>query len=552
MTAGAESQTLNAEVPTAQGTSAVSALARFLAWTGDRLNPILVKEARQALKSRQFVVTFGLLLVCGWVWTIMGLAVMGPEAALGSRGPDMFAGYYVILSFPLLVIVPFGAFRSIASEQEDRTYELLSITGLAPRQIVSGKLGSAIVQMLIYLSAISPCLAFTYMLRGISLPMIFAVVSFTVLASLAFSLIALLLGTISNEKHWQVVLSVILVVALFLAFWGFCAMYFEEVWFVLPYGDPELWQAAAGFMTGYVTYFLLVFYAAVARVTFASDNRSSKLRFLMVLQYACFTGWMFWIMIAVEQDPGILMGFMAFVGVHWYVMGAMMTGESTSLSPRVRRQLPTSFLGRVFFTWFNPGPGTGYMFAISSSLGALLLVIVAVVFADAFPWRNPGRLSGGMLEVIAASGLIGTAYLTIYLGLGLLVVRFFQRFSQVGIAGGMLIQALLVFVGTTAPLVIQLMSATARNSGYTLLQISNPFWTIAHVGDSSTLPLQTPEILVLLIFGALVVFAVNLPGVVRELRYVRVAKPARVAEEDAETAARLAPPEATKTSPWDD
>ena len=41
---------------------------------GDRLNPILVKEARQAMKSRQFVVTFSLLLICGWIWTVLFIA----------------------------------------------------------------------------------------------------------------------------------------------------------------------------------------------------------------------------------------------------------------------------------------------------------------------------------------------------------------------------------------------------------------------------------------------------------------------------------------------
>ena len=42
--------------------------------------------------------------------------------------PLMMSGYYCILAFPLLVIVPFSAFRSLAAEREDGTYELLSIT----------------------------------------------------------------------------------------------------------------------------------------------------------------------------------------------------------------------------------------------------------------------------------------------------------------------------------------------------------------------------------------------------------------------------------------
>ena len=38
--------------------------------------------------------------------------------------------YYAILAFPLAVVVPYAAFRSLAAEREDNTYDLLSITTL--------------------------------------------------------------------------------------------------------------------------------------------------------------------------------------------------------------------------------------------------------------------------------------------------------------------------------------------------------------------------------------------------------------------------------------
>ena len=43
--------------------SAWAAVERFLVYAGDRLNPILVKETRQALKSFQFTATFVLVLI---------------------------------------------------------------------------------------------------------------------------------------------------------------------------------------------------------------------------------------------------------------------------------------------------------------------------------------------------------------------------------------------------------------------------------------------------------------------------------------------------------
>jgi ABC-type transport system involved in multi-copper enzyme maturation permease subunit len=123
---------------------------------GDRLNPILVKEARQAMKSRQFVVTFSLLLLFGWIYTLGFIAFTMPGIYFAPLGSPMLIGYYLILTIPLLIVVPYAAFRSLASEREDGTFELLSITALSARQIVTGKLGSAVLQMMVYYSALAP------------------------------------------------------------------------------------------------------------------------------------------------------------------------------------------------------------------------------------------------------------------------------------------------------------------------------------------------------------------------------------------------------------
>ena len=46
--------------------------------------------------------------LCCWIWSIWGVMMMGPNVYFGvaSAGMNMFGGYFVILAFPLLVIVP--------------------------------------------------------------------------------------------------------------------------------------------------------------------------------------------------------------------------------------------------------------------------------------------------------------------------------------------------------------------------------------------------------------------------------------------------------------
>ena len=53
----------------------------------DRLNPILVKEARQALRSRQFIFTFFLMLAAGWIWSIAGFGIHRSGRVLLGRRP---------------------------------------------------------------------------------------------------------------------------------------------------------------------------------------------------------------------------------------------------------------------------------------------------------------------------------------------------------------------------------------------------------------------------------------------------------------------------------
>lgn len=510
-----------------------------LAWFDDRLNPILVKEARQALKSRQFSVTFILVLTAGWCWSIIGIAWMGPAVYWSAEGPSMFFGYFIILAFPLLAMVPYSAYRSLAAEREDRTHELLSITTLRPRQIVAGKLAGAVLQMLVYLSAISPCLAFTYLLRGIDIVTIGMILVYLVLGSLGLSMLCLLLATATTDKYQQVLASVGLVMGLVYTFFGACILASEMLSWSSGITDPEFWIANGALLTAYLSYFALCFLAAAAMLSFVGSNRSTGLRMAMVVQQMLFLGWMgaAWFSEGGDGVKEMLTATAVIVGLHWFVMGMFMTGEPARLSPRVMRDLPQSFLGRVFLTWFNPGPATGYMLAISSYAAVLPMMILALL--------TPHHLSTGDLENITLVSLLSGAYLTFYLGVGRWVLALFGQFGPLAPVTRVLVYAVLLFVGTIVPLTVQMTLPGFRYDGYTALQATNPFWTLAEAVDHT----PTYDIwITLLIIGvaALVVFVLNLPAAAREVRQVRIAAPIRVVEE-------TAPPPAphVQSNPWD-
>ncbi len=141
--------------------SVTLAMVNGLERLGDRFNPIVVKEVRQALKSRQFVITFLLLLLVAWAGSIFGVSYLGESIDYWSSALMFYAGFLFALCAATLVIVPFSTFRSIVEERTETTLELLQITGLSPVQIVRGKTMSAMVQVLVYYCAIAPFIAFT-------------------------------------------------------------------------------------------------------------------------------------------------------------------------------------------------------------------------------------------------------------------------------------------------------------------------------------------------------------------------------------------------------
>ncbi len=518
----------------------------WLERAGEKLNPILVKEARQALKSRQFLVTFTLLLICGWGWSLFGIALLTPSVYYAPSGPFMLVGYFTVLNVPLLLIVPFSAYRSLAGEREDGTYELLSITSLSSRQIVTGKLGSAVLQMLVYYSALSPCIAFTYLLRGVDIISIVLLLSYTFLASLLLSAVGLLVATITHFRHVQMLLSVALLLGLVFLTVVWCvwmgALVSERE--VLPYDDADFWVGHVAAVMFHASYMVLFLLAAAAQLSFASDNRSTRLRIVMLVQQVLITGWFLYVWMRIEEDE-VLYFPLIVSGIHWMIMGALMTGELAELSPRVKRRLPQSFLGRAFFTWFNPGSGTGYVFACVSLFAATLVTISAESFSELTGFRGAANTMKPHLF-----GLLLCGYVTAYLGVGRLLVLLLRRYLYFGLLLPFLLHVILAVLGAALPTFVQAwMLGFANFDDYTPLQATNWFWTLYETIDGDIM--ATPAVPILVSGTALGIFLINLILAAREVEQVRQEEPERVKLDELQLhPEKVAPPK--PTSPFED
>lgn len=474
---------------------------------GDRLNPILVKETRQALKSRQFTGTFMLLLVASLLVSFGGVALVGPNIDYRAAGTTFFVAYFAVLAFAIFMVVPFGAYRSLAAEQEERTYELLSITTLKPSQIVVGKLFSAMIQMFIYYSAIAPFMAFTYLLKGIDILVILLLLVMALLGSVAFSMIGLFLATFSTRRSWQVLLSVVMIAGLgFVTIgsvplaWALCEISGGEI------RDLDFWIGTAGFMTGYATTFALLLQLSVSQLTFESDNRSSKVRIVLVIQFLTALAWAAWGWIVEAQgDREFLMVMATMACCYWAVLGSFLISEPVGLSRRVARQVPGSGIARSIATLFFPGPGTGLAFVLIH----LVCIVAVIALAELLePWLVTIVRARGARGDATAMTIAMASYAFFYVGLGAVIVRLIRRFRPLPPIGGAAITAILAAAGTLIPNFFAALRPTFYQT-YEFWQISDPIATV----DQLT---KTPSLIstfVLIPLGmAALVFLFNLPA----------------------------------------
>ena len=515
-----------------------SRIDQWLESASDYLNPILVKETRQALKSRQFVLWFLLLLAACWAITILGIAMLGPGVLYSASGGVMFLAYFFVLAFALIVVVPFAAFRSLAAEQEDNTRDVLMVSALTPLQVINGKLGSAGLQIVVYLSALSPCLAFTYLLRGIDLLTILYLPALAVAVSILLSMLGLLLASASKKRYSQVLTSVGLVsmlIGAFLLCSTFALAAIQD--YVLDFRDAGFWAATAMIFNLGLCAFLLAYFGAAGMNSFSSSNRSTALRRVLFFTQACFIGWMASVWLTTNNEEEVLVVAGAIGGVFWYFAGALLTGEGAVLSERVRRTLPESTMGRVLGTWFNPGPGTGYLFVVANLTTMLLLLL----------WALPR--SGVKVDGVEGDFLVlGFAYLVAFLGFGRLLISALRAVAPITLLGCFLIHVLFLLACVSLPELLRATVNSYSRQPFGWYDATNPMRTLAAVLDGEPSDLDMTLLLIVIPGVALCAFLVNLVLAAREIRQTRSPLPRRVIEDEAE----LHPVTAVVANPWGD
>ncbi|MBL8190519.1 MAG: hypothetical protein JNK38_21050 [Acidobacteria bacterium] len=136
----------------------------------DWLNPIVVKELRQAVQSR-FVITALLVLLAIQIVAVAIYLITTSDISFSyDAGRTVFMILFGIMLALSMLFVPLYSGVRLAAERSETNLDLLFITTIKPRSIIFGKMLAAVVLTVMIFSACLPFLTFTYFLRGIDLP----------------------------------------------------------------------------------------------------------------------------------------------------------------------------------------------------------------------------------------------------------------------------------------------------------------------------------------------------------------------------------------------
>ncbi len=187
--------------------------AGLLEKLSDKTSPIVVKELRQAVKSKAMVVLFMIVLtisLCVAVAATTAHLRSGPSG--GSEAREMVMSLALVELFLGALFVSFLAMRGVMDELQDRTHELVVLAGIRPAGIVWGKLLSVSAQLLVYYSSVAPFVAFAYLLGGVDIYVAVAPSFMAFLLSLLFALFAIFMGALARSAGGRSIASVLFVI----------------------------------------------------------------------------------------------------------------------------------------------------------------------------------------------------------------------------------------------------------------------------------------------------------------------------------------------------
>ncbi|MGH9935751.1 MAG: hypothetical protein ACREAM_05860 [Blastocatellia bacterium] len=411
-------------------------------FTSDAINPIVIKELRQAVQSR-FVIAALLTLLTVQIVAI-GIYILASGASLlgFDAGRQAFLMLFAILQVIGMLFVPLYTAVRLAAERSDTNVDLLFITTIKPRSIIAGKMFAALTLTALIYSACMPFMAFTYFLRGIDLPSIFISLAFGFAVVIACAQAAVFVALIPVNRAFKVIFGLIALIVFGIAF--FATMGGASS--LVNYGvrGAGFWQGMT--ILGIVIGFLigLFFVMSVALVMPAAANRALPVRLFITAAWLLM-GVAALVNGSIEKDHSPVIVWLVMFEIIFALAVFAAVSERDRPGRRVLRSVPQSGLGRAQAFFFFSGAANGLAWAS---------VMIALTLAVAWAWVKLFPSLGNVGDLVNSAKWMGgmCLYFFCYATTGALLRR--RLLSKVGTELTWLIGAILLGVGSLAPFLI--------------------------------------------------------------------------------------------------
>jgi len=416
----------------------------------DWLNPIVVKELRQAVRSRVVVAALMLFLLVQLglfgVYALTTAASRQHESEVFSAGRQIFRVLQGILLGTCLLVPAYAGLR-LGAERSDTNVDLLFISTLRPRAIVSGKLLSAVVLVLLAFSACAPFMTFSYLLRGLDMSTVLLVLYVDFMVALWAIQVALFLAVVPAPPAVRGVFILVGLgglIALFSQTWGWTGELirsglgtFADSW--------EFWIPLLSLTLLELGLIGLLFVWSVAILSPPSANRALPVRLYLLLFWMA-TGlaagyWSFRI-----NNYGPLGSWAILNGLVFALHIVISINEREQWAPRMARAIPRRVWLRLPAFVFYSGAAGGLLLALFM---LELTFWVGLLALEHFTAWEAGRATVNDLKFVLLVGIYAYCY-----GLSGVLVRITLLRGHLRPINTWLVALLLVGLGSILPYMI--------------------------------------------------------------------------------------------------
>lgn len=468
----APSTTQEAATPTPTLTPTPAAVAvrppsgwdRRMEQLSETLNPIIVKEIRQGLRTKIFWVCFALMLLGCFVISLVAYG-SSLDRTFTNAGQGFFFAYFFCLGLVHFFIIPYSAYRSLAREREDETWVLLSLTGIGAGRIIRGKLGSFLAQALLYGSSVGPFMLFSYYLNGIDLPTILCVIALGGAFMVFLTCMSVCAATLGESRLVRGLMHFVLLGALLGA-----TVFGLSIAGALTFDGQRLMQdrgaqvAVAGGLWAMLSFGFLMYQAAAARLALPTEDYAKGPRLALLLQILGSAALLGWAWNSEGRDHELVMFAQGLLVFDLFVIGIFMLTGSDPVHEVHFRKKGVSLL--------RPGSLRGFRFV----LALVGLVTSACTWVYSLSADLPSDARPGLYFILAAG-----AYAALYLAVPIVFARLTGSWA-LNTAAGLRALAVSVFVaGAGLPPLMGLVLGMKPDDK--VLNLFNPLVGAVNFGD---------------------------------------------------------------------